>query len=226
METSQIDQRFQPELQNPILLEGLPGFGNVGKIAAQLACKTTEAKLFAEYYSPLFPDYVTVDDEGVCYPPRFTFYAASPKSRLNTIILTGDAQPSLDNVVAYYDVCEEILDYVQKLGCKLIVTVGGLPISGEKRKVYVAATSEELVLKVMDKGGIIYGGGRIMGATGLLLGLGKKRGINGVCLLGSTDGLGPDREAGATVFKLLMEVFGKHAAPEGAPNGKKVNTQK
>ncbi len=198
----------------------------MGKIAAQLASKSTEAKLFAEYYSPLFPDYVTVDSEGVCFPPRFRFYSSSPKSSLKAIILTGNAQPSLDNVVAYYEVCEEILDFIQKLGCELIVTVGGLPISGERKKVYVAATSENLVLKVMDKGGIIYGGGRIMGATGLLLGLGKKRGLEGVCLLGATDGLGPDQDAGTAVFKLLMKVFGKGASTDSSRHGKKVNTRK
>jgi len=66
----------------------------------------------------------------------------------------------------------------------------------------------------MEKGAVIYGKGRIMGATGLLLGLAKNRSIDGACLLGATTGLRVDKEAGYNVFKFLMKTFGVEVATE------------
>jgi uncharacterized protein (TIGR00162 family) len=198
---------FNPVLENPIFVQGLPGFGNVGKIAAYLLIKFCGAKLFAELYSPSFPDYVSVNSKGICHPPRYEFYAA-PMEKNDFIIMTGDTQPSFDDVVAHYTVCGEIADFVQKQGCSFIVTIGGVPITEEKAQVYVAATSTRLALEFMGKGAVLYGKGRIAGATGLMLGLAKERGLEGVCLLGATAGFKADREAGFSVFRFLMKALG------------------
>jgi len=200
-------QIFNPVLENPIFVQGLPGFGNVGKIAAYLLIKFCGAKPFAELYSPSFPDYVSVNSKGICRLPRYEFYAA-PMEKNDFIIVTGDTQPSFDDVVAHYELCSKILDFVEKYGCSFIVTMGGVPISENKAQVYVAATSPRLATEFMEKGAVIYSKGRIMGATGLMLGLSKERGINGVCLLGATTGFGADRGAGFSVFKFLMKALG------------------
>ncbi|UCH31179.1 MAG: PAC2 family protein [Candidatus Bathyarchaeota archaeon] len=205
MRNSFIRYLFRPKLDNPVFVEGLPGFGNVGKNAADLFTKYLDGKLFAEYYSPFFPDYVHVGSNGICSPPHYEFYAPLSKERLNAIVLTGDSQPQLDNVPAHYEICEEILDFAQKLDCELIVTIGGVPVSSERKDVYVAATTKKLAAEIMGKGGLIYGKGRIMGATGLLLGLAKRRGLKGFCLLGATAGLQSDKEAGVAVFNLLLD---------------------
>lgn len=199
---------FEPQLEKPIFVEGLPGFGNVGKIAAQSLIEFTHAKVFAKLYSPSFPDYVIVNRDGTCRPPRYEFYAASTEKN-QFIILTGDSQPSLEDLLAHYHICDEILDFAEKYGCKFIVTMGGVPTSHSGGEVYVAATSEKLALENVDKGALIYGKGKIMGATGLLLGLAKKRGWKGICLLGATTGLRADREAGLSVFKFLMKTLGQ-----------------
>jgi len=195
-------------LEKPVFVEGLPGFGNVGKIAAQLLIEFTSAKVFAELYSPSFPDYVVVNSDGTCRPPRYEFYAASTEKN-QFIILTGDSQPSLEDLLAHYDLCDEILDFAEKHGCKFIVTMGGMPTPQSGGEVYVAATSEKLALENVEKGALIYGKGRIMGATGLLLGLAKKRGWEGICLLGATTGIRADRESARSVFKFLTKTLGQ-----------------
>ena len=200
-------QIFNPVLENPIFVQGLPGFGNVGKIAAYLLIKFCGAKSFAELYSPSFPDYISVNSKGICRLPRYEFYAA-PMEKNDFMIMTGDTQPSFDDVVAHYEVCSEILDFVEKYGCNFVVTMGGVPISEDKAQVYVAATSPRLATEFMEKGAVIYSKGRIMGATGLMLGLAKERGINGICLLGATTGFRADRGAGFSVFKFLMKALG------------------
>jgi uncharacterized protein (TIGR00162 family) len=208
MDRPYLREMFNPALENPIFVQGLPGFGNVGRIAAHLLTKFCDAKPFAELYSPSFPDYVSVSSKGICHLPRYEFYSA-PMEKNNLIIMTGETQPSFDDVVAHYQVCAEIVDFVEKQGCRFIVTMGGVPITEDKAQVYVAATSSRLATEFMEKGAVIYSKGRIVGGTGLTLALAKERGLEGVCLLGTTTGFKADRGAGFLVFKFLMKALGK-----------------
>jgi proteasome assembly chaperone (PAC2) family protein len=197
----------QPTLESPVLIEGLPGFGNVGKIATRLIIEFTHANVFAELYSPSFPDYVAINKEGICTPPKYNFYTAS-LGKNQFVILSGDAQPSREDVVAHYELCDTILDFVAQYNCKFIATMAGVTTPKPAGEVYVAATSPELVARAVEKGAVVYGGGRILGAAGLLVGLARNRGWEGICLLGATTGLKADRGAAFSVFKLLMRMFG------------------
>jgi len=208
MDKPYLRKMFNPALENPVFVQGLPGFGNVGRIAAHLLIKFCEAKPFAELYSPSFPDYVSISSKGIAYLPRYEFYAA-PLEKNNLIIMTGETQPSFDDVLAHYQVCSEIVNFAEKLGCHFIVTMGGVPMTEDKTQVYVAATSPRLATEFMEKGAVIYSKGRIVGGTGLTLALAKERNLEGVCLLGTTTGFKADRGAGFLVFKFLMKALGK-----------------
>jgi uncharacterized protein len=208
MEKPYFREIFRPHLDNPVFVQGLPGFGNVGRIAAHLLIKFCEAKLFAELYSPSFPDYVSISSKGIAHLPRYEFYSA-PMDKNNLVIMTGETQPSFDDVLAHYQVCDEIVDFAEKLGCHFVVTMGGVPLTEEKAQVYIAATSAKLATEFMEKGSVIYSKGRIVGGTGLTLALAKERGFDGVCLLGATTGFKADRGAGFQVFKFLMKALGK-----------------
>ncbi|MEM2280603.1 MAG: PAC2 family protein [Candidatus Bathyarchaeia archaeon] len=196
-----------PMLENPIFVQGLPGFGNVGKIAAHLLIKFCGAKLFAEMYAPYFPDYVSVNSDGICRLPKYEFYAASMEKN-DFIIMTGDAQPSFEDVVAHYEICSEIVNFITKNHCSVIITLGGVPSLEDTGRVYVAATSPRLAVEFMEKGAVLYSRGRIVGATGLMLGIAKEYGLDGVCLLGATTGFKADRGAGFSVFKFLTKALG------------------
>jgi uncharacterized protein (TIGR00162 family) len=196
---------FEPQLKEPIFVEGLRGLGNVGIIAARHLIESTGAKVFAELYAPYFQDYVVVNKDGTCRPPRYRFYAAKTEKN-HYIILTGDSQPSLEDTVAHYDLCDEILDFAEKYGSKFIVTMGGVITNKPGKDVYISATSEKLAQKHVNKGAQIYGEGRIIGATGLLLGLAKRRGWKGICLLGVTTGFGVERGVALSVFKTLTSI--------------------
>jgi proteasome assembly chaperone (PAC2) family protein len=208
MDKPYLREMFKPDLENPVFVQGLPGFGNVGRIAAHLLIKFCEAKPFAELYSPSFPDYVSISTKGITHLPKYEFYAA-PMEKNNLVIMTGETQPSFDDVLAHYEVCGEIVDFAEKLGCHFIVTMGGVPITEDKTQVYVAATPNRLATEFMEKGAVIYSKGRIVGGTGLTLALAKERKLDGVCLLGTTTGFKADRGAGFLVFKFLMKALGK-----------------
>jgi proteasome assembly chaperone (PAC2) family protein len=196
---------FHPKLKDPTLIVGLPGVGNVGKLVVGLLVEFTHAKLFAELYSPSFPDYVLMDKKGVCRPPRYVFYASTGR---NLIILTGDSQPPLEDILAHYEVCGDVLDFTSKLGCKSIITIGGVSSPHPTKEIYVAATSSKQTEEYVEKGAVIYRDGRILGAPGLLLGLARKLGLRGACLLGSTLGSAADRKATFRVYRLLRKVLG------------------
>jgi proteasome assembly chaperone (PAC2) family protein len=208
MDKAYLRKLSEPKLENPVFVQGLPGFGNVGRIAAHLLIKFCDAKLFAELYSPVFPDYVSITTKGICDLPRYEFYSA-PLEKNNLVIMTGEIQPSFDDIVAHYEVCEEVIDFAETLGCRFIVTMGGVPMTEEKAQVYIAATSPRLATEFMEKGAVIYSKGRIVGGTGLTLALAKERKMEGVSLLGTTTGFRADREAGFLVFKFLMKSLGK-----------------
>jgi uncharacterized protein (TIGR00162 family) len=208
MDKLYLREMFNPALENPVFVQGLPGFGNVGRIAAHLLIKFCEAKPFAELYSPSFPDYVSISTKGIAHLPKYEFYAA-PMEKNNLVIMTGEIQPSFDDVLAHYQVCSNIVDFVEKLGCHFIVTMGGVPLTEDKAKVYIAATSSRLATEFKEKDATVYGKGRIVGGTGLTLALAKERNLDGVCLLGSTTGFKADRGAAFLVFKFLMKALGK-----------------
>jgi uncharacterized protein (TIGR00162 family) len=208
MDKPYLRELFNPALENPIFVQGLPGFGNVGRIAAHLLIRFCEAKLYAELYSPSFPDYVSVSSKGICHLPRYEFYSGRMEKN-NLVIMTGETQPSFDDVLAHYQVCEEILNFVERQGCRFIVTMGGVPMIEDKAQVYVAASSSRLATEFVEKGAVMYSKGRIVGGAGLTLALAKERGLEGACLLGATTGFRADRGAGFLVFKFLMKALGK-----------------
>ncbi len=197
-----------PPLNNPIFVQGLPGFGNVGRIAATMLIKYTDAQPFAELYSPSFPDYVSITSKGIAHLPRYEFYHV-PMEKNDLVIMTGEIQPSFDDVVAHYMVCESVIDFAQSIGCNFIITMGGVPITEDKTQVFIAATNPQLATEFMEKGAVIYSKGRIVGGTGLTLALAKERKIDGVSLLGTTMGFKADEAAGALVFRFLMKSLGK-----------------
>ena len=50
------------------------------------------------------------------------------------------------------------------------------------------------------------GGGGIIGASGLLLGIGKLRGLEGACFMGETPGYLVDPNSAKAVLKILMKI--------------------
>ncbi|NLU04583.1 MAG: proteasome assembly chaperone family protein, partial [Methanothermobacter sp.] len=81
----------------------------------------------------------------------------------------------------------------------------GQPV--EKARVYGAATSMELVEDLKEHGVIMRSAdGGIIGASGLLLGMGRLRGMDGVCLMGETPGYFIDAEAARALLEVLLEM--------------------
>jgi len=198
---------LKPKLKDPVFVGGLPGYGDVGRVSTRMLIKHVKAEKFAEVYSPNLPEYVIINGGGICRLPRYEFYYSSV-SKPSLVILTGDAQPDLEEIKAHYELCGLVLEFAKSLGCKRFITLGGFPTLRWKKRVYVAATSRKLATSMTEKGGgAVYREGNIVGATGILLGLAKAQGLRGECILGVTGGYAPDREAANFVFQYLKDVL-------------------
>lgn len=205
MDKTYIKVIFQPNLKETIIVAGFPGAGGVGVSAVRLLIEFLNAKLFAELYSPSLPDYTKVDSEGLCSLLKYDFFVSTENS---LVILAGEEQPPPDDIPAYYEVCSDILDFMEKLNCVTMFTVDGIPLMYPQRVIYVAGTSSRIISSCVDMGARIYTGERIIGLSGLLLGLAKLRGIDGACILSSVTDLISDEDAAFNAYRFLRRILG------------------
>ena len=177
-----------PKLKNPILIEGLPGIGNVGKLAVEHLIENINAVKFVELYSKDFPPQVFINTDGTIelVNNEFYYWKAKKKNQRDLILLTGDYQGLSSQ--GQYELVATILDVVEELGVREMFTLGGYGLGHEIREPKVlCATTDKHLVKTMKKYGAVFKknepGGGIVGASGLLLGLGKLRGFKGTSRL-------------------------------------------
>ncbi|KZX11403.1 proteasome assembly chaperone family protein [Methanobrevibacter filiformis] len=211
MKTSHFNVIEEVSFDNPLFIEALPGIGHVGKLAADHIIEEFNGVKFAELYSPYFPPQVFVDEDGIVENMINEFYYLKARNdeERDFIILVGNTQGLSPE--GQYDLCGEILDFVEGYGAKEIFTLGGLatghPI--EESKVFGAATDIETI-EVLKEANITIrsADGGIVGASGLFLGLGKLRNMKGACLMGETPGYFIDAEAAEALINKLSILLG------------------
>jgi uncharacterized protein (TIGR00162 family) len=208
MKETVIKELTKAELKNPILIEGLPGLGLVGKIATLYLIKQLKAQKLAYLYSPHFPYFVLVSKKGSVRLLRGTFYFwKNDKGESDLILFTGDSQAQ--TIEGQYEISNSILDFAQKYGVKLIITIGGYRVETDNPRVVAAATSQSLLNKALQANAVISPmGSPIVGTAGLILGLAPFRRIEALCLLGETRGYLPDPKAAKSVLEVLLKILG------------------
>ena len=99
------------------------------------------------------------------------------------------------------------------MGVRTVFTLGGYGLGKmiDQPNVLGAATSDSLI-EIMKKDGVLFKKGEpgsgIVGASGLLLGLGKLRDLEGVCLMGETSGYFVDPKSAQAVLEILTRTLG------------------
>ena len=198
----------KPKLTNPVVIEGLPGIGLVGKIAADHLLSKKKAKKFCEIYSPYFPPQVITDDKGIVRLVKNEFYHFTENGQ-DYILLAGDFQGMTPE--SQYEITGKILEVIKPYKPKIIYTLGGLGIGKvvRKPKVYGATNNKKLIAGHVKQGIIFEGreGGGIFGASGLLLGLGELEGMDAICLMGETIGQVVDAKAAKVLLEKLAVVL-------------------
>lgn len=183
-----------PKFNSPILIEGMPGIGNVGKVIVDFLIDELKAKKLYELFSYTLPHSVFVNEKNLVELPSIEIYYKqfNDLKRNDLLLLTGDVQPLEE--VSSYEFCEKILDIFQSLKGKEIIALGGIGLHDVPKtpKVYCTGNDKAMIKRYTDGTTAIkelYGiVGPIVGASGLLLGLGEKRKIPAIAFLAETIG--------------------------------------
>jgi uncharacterized protein (TIGR00162 family) len=200
-----------PKLKNTVLIVGLPGIGNVGKIAADFVIDEVGAKPLFNVFSHEMPNSVFVNDHNLVELPTIEVYSKKRNGKCDLLILTGDVQPAEES--SSYDFCENVLDMAKKLDVSQIITLGGIGLAEvpKKPQVFCTGNSKDIIkqfskgLKLNEK---LYGiVGPIIGVSGLMIGLAGKRKIPSVCLLSET--LGHPAYLGIKGAREIVKVLNK-----------------
>jgi proteasome assembly chaperone (PAC2) family protein len=218
----------KPDLEKPMMFVGWPGIGNIGIIAVNALKDILRGEEFGEIESWdfFYPRKVLIQNgllKDLEFPSNKFYYARTEKKDL--IIFIGEEQPAFGGRMyasgdKAYEMANLVIDVGLQFGCQRIYTSGACvsPIHHQmKPRVCAVVSSEELKEEVIRTSNTVLmselegrseGEGVITGLNGLLLGVAKKRGLGGICLMGEI----PDWLSGASfpyprASRSVLEVF-------------------
>jgi uncharacterized protein (TIGR00162 family) len=189
-----IDISEKPVLNDPILIEGLPGIGFVANIAALHLIKELKAKLFVQIFSSSFQDFAITTDDGGARTPINELYYAKRDGERDLIIWYGNTQAL--TTVGQYELVGKVLDIAQQFGCRFVISIGGFKKdeAAQVPGIYTTATDMDTMQQALDLGTKVMVG-HVFGIAGLSVGMARIRDMKGFSLLIDTPGMNPDINA-------------------------------
>jgi len=200
-----VDIHEKPKLNNPILIEGLPGIGFVANIAALHLIHELKVKLFAEIISASFQDLaITTETGNTRSPINELYYYKRNDGGQDLIIWYGNTQAL--TTFGQYELCGRVLDIAEELGCHYLISLGGFKKEelNATPEIYCAATDPETLKEAQALGAKLMFG-QIFGIAGLLIGIGKLREFKGFSLLIETLGTYPDANGARHALSALSK---------------------
>jgi len=185
------------------MIVGWPGIGNVGIITVETLRQAVQAEELGEIepWDFFYPNKVFINDSiltDIGFPSsRFYFKRLAERDLL---FFVGEEQPATRES-AYaegkraYEMANMVLDVAQKFNCRRIYTSGAaiaITHHSLSSKVWAVANNPALLSELRSYDNTILmsevegrgNQGSITGLNGLLIGAAKRRGIDGICLMG------------------------------------------
>jgi len=188
-----IDISEKPQLNNPILIEGLPGIGYVANIAALHLVNELKATKFAQIFSSSFQDFaITTPGGGTRSPINELYYVKCGGNNGHDLIIWYGNTQAL-TTIGQYELVGKVLDICAELGCKFVVSIGGFKKDEAQPipQIYSTATDLETMQAALDLDTKVMVG-HVFGIAGLSIGLARIRDFRGFSLLVDTPGMDPD----------------------------------
>jgi uncharacterized protein len=196
------------------MLASWPGIGDVSLTAAKYLVEKLNAAEIGEIEPVHFfePVGVSVKDnlvESPRFPESKFYYWQYPKAGQGLLIFIGEEQPSFKG----YELVNCVLDVAQRFRVTRIYSCAAAVTRihhSEEIKVWGAATTSNLVEELARHNVILRGNLRIAGLNGLILGMAKERGMDGVCLLGEVPSYATQMtnpKASLAVLRVLAETL-------------------
>ncbi len=179
----------RPRLKNPYLVCAWPGMGEVAFKAAMYLIGQLKAEEFAEIPpEDFFYSTGSIVQEGILNVPGFPYgkfyYWKNKAGENDLIIFISNAQPDLAKADDY---SKRIIYVARGFKVKTIISFAAMPQAidhTQQSKVWFTATSKEIINILMKHNFELLSEGQISGMNGLFLGIAKKEGFDGFCLLG------------------------------------------
>lgn len=211
MDEIEVDSLATPDLDSPVFIEGLPGVGLVGKLAVNQLLEELDSEPIRRIVSEHFPPVVTIDDDGVAELASVTVHAIQTTNR-DLLVLAGDGQAQ--ESIGQYRLADTVLDIADELDVGELVTLGGFGTGEQVDDYYVVGATTDatspLKTRLADAGvqfDQVDAPGNIVGMSGLLVGLGARRGYDAAGLLGITPGYYVDPASARAVLGVLQDTF-------------------
>ncbi len=190
--------------KNPILIDGLLDYGNIGKIAVDYIIKLLKAEKFCELYPSSAPNLVFINDKNLIELPIIEMFYKKMEDR-TLFFLTGDTH-LLDEETSC-EFCDTILEVVQEFKAQEIITIGSITLQQppKKPKVYCTGNKKENV-ELYSSYGVntdLHDVSSVIGISGLLTGLAGRRKIPSVSLLAETSEDSPSIESVYSIIEIL-----------------------
>ncbi|AMK14329.1 PAC2 family protein [methanogenic archaeon mixed culture ISO4-G1] len=198
----------RPDLKNVVFIEGLPGVGNVGKLAADFMSCKLEAKRMATILSSDLPPQVFVDNESYVYSACNELWYVKDVKDHDIIFLVGDFQASTPQ--GQFELAKFIFERIVKYDPQLIITLGGYGI-GEivNQPRVLGTTNDQKIRSKLEKVGVTFvpnePQGGIIGAAAMFLALACEYDIAAACLMGETSGFLVDHKSAKCVVNVLSK---------------------
>ena len=193
----------EPELNNPEMIVGWPGIGNVGIITVETLRQALQAEELGEIepWDFFYPNKVVIKADiliDMGFPGSKFYFKRMPKHDL--LFFIGEEQPATRES-AYaegkraYEMANLVLDVAQKFSCRRIFTSGAaiaITHHTAQPRVWAVANQNGLLPELRSFDNTILmsevegrgNQGSITGLNGLLIGAAKRRGFDGICLMG------------------------------------------
>ena len=185
-------------LKDPVVLTGLPGIANVGKIAIETMTQILQAQHMMDFFSKDFPPRISVKN-GITIIPRSTvhLYRALPKEPHDILLLTADYQPSSTRGV--YEYADFVAREFVNLNVDTVYSLAAYEQDYQEYfksypsppRVYVSSSSQQILDAIASfDDTIITQEGVIVGANGVIpTWAASLYNMEGACLLGETLGI-------------------------------------
>ena len=179
----------RPRLKKPYFLVAWPGMGEVAFKAASFLVEQLKAEEFASIQAEDF-FYLTgslVKNGLLSTPelPQSKFYYWKNKAGANDLIIfLSNAQPDLARAESY---SKKIIQVAKTFKVDTVVSFASMPVAIDHTQgpsVWFASTSTELSNTLKKFNLNVLSEGQISGMNGLFLGIAKREGFRGFCLLG------------------------------------------
>ncbi len=211
MEKIMVNKLKNPKLSNPVLIVGLPGIGNVGKIAVEYMIDKLKMIKMIDIVSQYLPPQVFINEDGLINLAKNSIYYKKRIKDNDLIIVTGDFQGTTQE--GQYELSYLILELAKELKASAVYTLGGYSIGKivENPRV-LGAVSDRKMLESIKGAGVVFPkgepGGGIVGSAGLILGLATEVfDISSACLMGETSGYFADPRGAIALIQALSRLL-------------------